>query len=62
VWLANDAALEDYVKLLSEMDDPAARRLFGSEAFREILDGALAEDYGDLSRRVEAELKAGNAP
>ena len=62
VWLADDAALEDYVKLLSGMKEPAARKLFGSEVFRAILDGALAEDYGDLSRQVEADMKTGNAP
>ena len=53
VWLLNDAAFEDYVHLLSKMKAKPARKLFGSPEFRDVLDGALAEDYGDLSRRVE---------
>jgi hypothetical protein len=55
-WIANSAALEDYVKLLSELRTADARELFGSKAFREILDGALAEDYGEKSRAVEKSL------
>ena len=55
-WIANSAALEDYVKLLSKLRTSDARTLFGSQAFREILDGALAEAYGDKSREVEKSL------
>jgi hypothetical protein len=55
VWLAG-AAHEDFVHLLSTLQLPAARCLFGSAAFRATLDGALAEDYSDKSRRVERAL------
>ena len=55
-WIVDSAALEDYVRLLSELRTPDARALFGSKEFREILDGALAEDYGDKSREVEKSL------
>lgn len=30
--------------------------------FRSVLDGALAEDYGALSRKVETELRGAPAP
>jgi len=72
IWLANSAAVEDYLKLLSRLaakNDRVlsgqwfskacsmAKELFGSAEFRDVLDGSLAEDYGDLSRRVERNLK-----
>lgn len=53
LWLA-DAAAEDYVRLLSRLDFPEARHLFASKEFREALDGALAEEFGPLSRRAAA--------
>jgi hypothetical protein len=62
VWLIDEAAFEDYVHLLSKMKTTAARKLFGSAAFRSVLDGALAEDYGALSRKVERELRGGPTP
>jgi hypothetical protein len=62
VWLVNDAAFEDYVHLLSKTKTTAARKLFGSAEFRSILDGALAEDYGSLSRKVERELRSTPTP
>jgi hypothetical protein len=45
LWLADNAAMEDYIHLLSRLNTPAAKTLFGSAAFRDILDGALAEEY-----------------
>lgn len=57
VWLANDAAFEDYVNLLSRLKDKDAKQLFASAAFRDTLDGAMAEEYGPLSRKAEKELK-----
>ena len=56
VWLAG-AAHEDYVHLLSTLKQHNARCLFGSAKFRATLDGALAEDYSDASKRVEHRLK-----
>jgi hypothetical protein len=53
LWLADDAALEDYVHLLSRLKTPPAKALFGSAAFRAVLDGALAEEYGPLSHKSE---------
>jgi hypothetical protein len=61
-WLASSAALEDYVRLLSTLHDAAARKLFSSAEFREILDGALAEDYMELSRKVEKEMSTQGKP
>lgn len=48
---------EDYVRLLSKLKSKEARELFGSQEFRDVLDGAVAEEFGDLSRKVEKELK-----
>jgi hypothetical protein len=55
LWLA-DAATEDYIRLLSHLRSPAARELFASEEFRSVLDGALAEEFGPLSRRAAKRL------
>jgi hypothetical protein len=52
LWLA-DAAAEDYVRLLSRLTSPEARRLFASDEFRRVLDGALAEEFGPVSRHVQ---------
>jgi hypothetical protein len=57
LWLA-DAADEDYIRLLSKLELPEARLLFASPEFREVLDGALAEEYEPLSLRAEKQLKA----
>jgi hypothetical protein len=72
IWLAGDGALEDYVRLLWRMASSKdkmfrnkwfqeataeAKRLFGSEEFRNILDGALAEEYMSRSEEVERQLK-----
>ncbi len=64
VWLcegqrADDkrGELEDYVELLSQLKTQESNRLFGSEKFRQILDGALAEDYYDKSVKVEKKMK-----
>lgn len=62
VWLAGDAALEDYVHLLSRLKEPGAQELFASTAFRAILDGALAEQYLPLSRKAERALGKRHAP
>jgi hypothetical protein len=56
LWLA-DAADEDYIRLLSRLKLPHAQQLFASPEFREVLDGALAEEYGPLSRKAEKRLK-----
>jgi len=48
---------EDYVRLLSKLKSKEARELFGSQEFRDTLDGAVAEEFGGLSRKVEKELK-----
>jgi hypothetical protein len=56
LWLA-DAAEEDYIRLLSRLQLPAARQLFASPEFREVLDGSLAEEYGPLSRKADKKLK-----
>jgi len=53
LWLADDAALQDYVYLLSRLNTPAARALFGSAEFRTILGGPLAEEYLRPSLRAE---------
>ena len=53
IWLANDAAFEDYVRLLSKLKQPDARRLFASPEFRAVLDGATAEEYVPLSLKAE---------
>ena len=72
IWLAGDAALEDYIRLLSRMSSSKdnlftkgdfqratdeAKKLFGSKEFRNILDGCLAEEFLSLSKKVESELK-----
>jgi hypothetical protein len=57
LWLADSAAMEDYVHLLSRLKIPAAKTLFGSTEFREILDGALAEEYGPLSLKAGRQQK-----
>jgi hypothetical protein len=53
LWLADSAAMEDYVHLLSRLNTPKAKALFGSAAFREILNGALAEEYVPLSLKAQ---------
>lgn len=55
LWLA-DAADEDYIRLLSRLTLPEAKKLFASETFRDVLDGALAEEFGPLSRQIERQL------
>jgi hypothetical protein len=57
LWLADSAAMEDYVHLLSRLNTPAAKTLFGSAAFREILGGSLAEEYAPLSLKAERQQK-----
>lgn len=58
LWLA-DAADEDYTRLLSRLKLPHAQQLFASPEFRDVLGGALAEEYGPLSRKAEKGLKFG---
>jgi hypothetical protein len=53
LWLANSAAVEDYVHLLSHLNIPTAKHLFASSEFSAILDGALAEEYVPLSLKAE---------
>jgi hypothetical protein len=47
---------EDYVRLLSKLKSKKARELFGSQEFRDVLDGAVAEEFGDFSHKVGKEL------
>ena len=69
IWLAEGGALEHYVRLLSRLalrnekmfqykwfDDASlqARTLFGSNDFRSVLDGHLAEEFLDLSYELRA--------
>src|SRR5262245_51623857 len=68
IWLAEDGAVEDYVRLLyvlairkkpydSQWWDKSsadAKTLFGSPEFRTILDGHLAEEFLGLSEKVQA--------
>ena len=71
VWLTGDAEFEDYVDLLWRMVSrkdkmfrdkyfrsvsDSAQRLFASDEFRETLDGALAEEYLDRSKRLQRAL------
>jgi hypothetical protein len=73
VWLAGDAAVEDYVDLLWRLASSKdkrfegkpfskatfdARKLFASQEFRDVLDGAVAEEYLPRSRKIERELGA----
>jgi len=77
IWLAGDGALEDYVRFLSRMSSSKdkmftnklfqkatdeAKKLFGSNEFRNILDGHLAEEYWPLSKKVESELQRKKNP
>ncbi len=70
VWLAPTGALDDFVRLAwhlaseRQFNDKLykdirteARTFFGSEEFRGILDGALAEEYLQKSKAVERALK-----
>lgn len=71
IWLAGSGALEDYIALLAKMTSRKdkifsdkwfrkastdARKLFGSKAFQNVLDGHMAEEYGPLSKRLEKEI------
>jgi hypothetical protein len=77
IWLAGDGALDDYVRLLWRMSSSKdkmfssrwfqeasaeAKKLFGSNEFRNILDGALAELYLPRSEEVERKLKRQGTP
>ena len=59
IWLAGPK-LENYVHLLSQLNLVSAQRLFGSQAFRDILDGALAEEYGPLSYQAQKKFREKN--
>ncbi len=48
---------EDYVRLLSHLKSDEARRLLGSKEFRNVLDGAVAEEFGGKSLQIEKKLK-----
>lgn len=75
IWIASEGAQEDYMRLLYRMSSSKdkmfsdkwfkkatteAKRLFGSPKFRAILDGAIAEEYGEKSLKVEKQLKTKN--
>jgi hypothetical protein len=50
-------AVDHYVALLASLEFKAARRVFGSPQFRQVLDGAAADDYIEQSlaaERIEA--------
>jgi hypothetical protein len=57
-WLAGDEQLEKYVELLAHLRTPEAKALFGSEEFRGILDGVLAEQYRAKSIAAEKQLRS----
>ena len=73
IWLSGSAATEDFVALLarlaeSEPESEAsrklnekarakARHLFGSQSLRDVLDGDLAEQYLERSRRMGKHLE-----
>ena len=65
VWLCrnrreNDAPFFDaYFHLLPQLNFKKARQYFGSELFRNILDGHYAEEYMEKSLQVEADLMKG---
>ena len=55
IWLCeNHGVLIGY---LSKMKSANARKIFGSSALRNSLDGALAEEYFNMSLKVEKSLK-----
>ncbi len=73
IWIASEGAVEDYTRLLFRLSSPNdkmfsdkwfqkatldAKKLFGSQKFRDILDGALAEEYVEKSIKVEKRMKA----
>jgi hypothetical protein len=77
IWLAGNGAMEDYIRLLLRMASPddkmfsdplfekaatEARKLFGSKAFQNVLDGELAEDFRPLSEEIESELQRNGKP
>lgn len=55
LWLCQN--FEEATQWLSQMKSKGARRLFGSENFRRILDGDMAEAYLAKSKQVEQTLK-----
>jgi hypothetical protein len=59
VWLASDEKLEKYVGLLARLKASDAQDLFGSEAFRGVLDGHLAEEYYSKSVAVGKRRRSG---
>lgn len=54
LWLCED--MEKWIDYLSKMDSKEAKKLFGSELFRSVLDGALQEQYFQLSKETEYKL------
>jgi hypothetical protein len=48
---------ESYVELLYVLKSPDAKKLFAGKEFREVLDGAVAEEYHDKSLQAEKEMK-----
>jgi|GEM_PF-1139534 len=63
VWLcdgrrgAHSQEFESYAGLLSGLKSRDAKKLFASEEFRDVLDGAVAEDYFDRSLQAEREMR-----
>jgi hypothetical protein len=53
IWLAGDRQFEKYVALVARLRTPGARKLFASPEFRSVLDGDVAEQYGNRSRAAE---------
>jgi hypothetical protein len=49
---------ENAVELISKLKSKKAKKIFGSDAFRATLDGALAEDYRAKSEKVGKQLKS----
>lgn len=55
IWLCETH--EYFLNALSKMKTRKARQLYGSKELRSTLDGALAEEHLDQSKKVEKKLK-----
>jgi hypothetical protein len=51
-WLCDHEDVDKWLRLLSQMKSLEAKKLFGSDLFRETLDGEYAEEYYESSQSV----------
>jgi hypothetical protein len=56
-WLMDTEEVEKWFDFLSKANNIHARRLLGSQKFRDTLDGEIAEVYYNLSLNVEKSLR-----